>query len=70
MEVRVTRKFRDAHTGKLHAVGDVLDIDEERLAEIQAVADDLVEVLPEKPKAAPRAKKPAAKKPAAKKPAK
>lgn len=46
MKVRVIKKFRDRHTGVRHNVGTVIDITEERFAEIQSV-DNLVEKLPD-----------------------
>ena len=34
MKVKVIRKFRDLHTGEIHEVDDVLEVTEERFAEI------------------------------------
>lgn len=39
MKVKVTRKFTDKHTKKLYNKGDVLDITEERYAEILSVGN-------------------------------
>lgn len=39
MKVKVIRKFRDKYTGVLHKKGDLLDITEERYAEIMGVGD-------------------------------
>ena len=46
--VKVLTAFRNKYTGALHAPGDILDITEERIEEIKAVADNLIEVIPEK----------------------
>lgn len=45
--VKVLTAFRNRYTGTLHAPGDILDITEERIEEIKAVADNLIEVIPE-----------------------
>jgi hypothetical protein len=45
--VKVLTAFENRYTGVLHAPGDILDITEERIAEIKAVADNLIEVIPE-----------------------
>lgn len=45
--VKVLTAFRNKYTGALHAPGDILDITEERIEEIKAVADNLIEVIPE-----------------------
>lgn len=45
--VKVLTAFRNRYTGALHAPGDILDITEERIEEIKAVADNLIEVIPE-----------------------
>lgn len=45
--VKVLTVFRNKYTGALHAPGDILDITEERIEEIKAVADNLIEVIPE-----------------------
>lgn len=37
MKVKVTRKFRDKHTGDLYATGTVLELTEERYKEIVSV---------------------------------
>lgn len=44
---KVLTAFRNKYTGALHAPGDILDITEERIEEIKAVADNLIEVIPE-----------------------
>lgn len=54
MEVKVIKRFRDKHSGKIYKVGDVLKITEERLTEIESVSKELVSVIesePEEPKA-------------------
>lgn len=45
--VKVLTAFRNKYTGALHAPGDILDITEERIEEIKAVADNLIDVIPE-----------------------
>lgn len=45
--VKVLTAFRNKYTGALHAPGDILDITEERIEEIKAVADNLIEVITE-----------------------
>jgi hypothetical protein len=45
--VKVLTVFRNKYTGALHAPGDILDITEERIEEIKAVAGNLIEVIPE-----------------------
>lgn len=45
--VKVLTAFKNKYTGALHAPGDILDITEERIEEIKAVADNLIEVIPE-----------------------
>ena len=45
--VKVLTAFRNRYTGTLYAPGDILDITEERIGEIKAVADNLIEVIPE-----------------------
>lgn len=45
--VKVLTAFRNKYTGALHAPGDILDITEERIEEIKAVVDSLIEVIPE-----------------------
>lgn len=45
MEVKVLEKFRDKHTGEIHKVDDVLKVTKKRLAEIESVSKDLVEVI-------------------------
>ena len=45
--VKVLTALRNKYTGALHAPGDILDITEERIEEIKAVADNLIEAIPE-----------------------
>ena len=45
MEVKVLEKIRDKHTGEIHKVGDVFKVTKKRLAEIESVSKDLVEVI-------------------------
>lgn len=44
MKVKVTRTFRDKHTGERHRKGDLLDITEERYAEIMSVGDFVYQI--------------------------
>lgn len=46
MKALVKETFNDKHTGELHKVGDILEITDERFAEILTVAP-LVEAIPE-----------------------
>lgn len=46
MKALVKETFNDKHTGELHKVGDILEITDERFAEILTVAT-LVEAIPE-----------------------
>lgn len=46
MKVKVIREFIDRHTGKLHLVGDTLEITDERYAEI-GKSGKFVEVQPD-----------------------
>ncbi len=39
MKVKVTRQFRDKYTGELHKKGDLLEVTEERYAEIMSVGN-------------------------------
>lgn len=39
MKVKVTRKFRDKYTGELYKKGDLLEVTEERYAEIMSVGN-------------------------------
>lgn len=50
MKVKVIKKFIDKHTGEVHKEGDILNIKKDRFEEINKVADDLVEEIPEEPK--------------------
>ena len=47
MKVKVIKKFIDKHTGKVHKVGEVLNIKKERLEEINKVEENLKEKLVE-----------------------
>ena len=51
MKVKVIDKFRDKHTKKIHNVGDVLTISQERCDEILTVGN-FVEEIKEEPKEA------------------
>jgi hypothetical protein len=51
MKVKVIKKFRDKHTKKIHNIGDVLTISQERYVEICSVGK-FVERINEEPKAA------------------
>lgn len=46
MKALVKETFNDKHTGELHKAGDILEITDERFAEILTVAP-LVEAIPE-----------------------
>ena len=46
MKVRVKKRFKDKYTKKKHLPGDILDITEERFAEIQQVGDLVEEIVP------------------------
>lgn len=46
MKVKVTHKFKDRHTGQLHAKGDVLELTDERYQEI-AGAGNFVQIIPD-----------------------
>jgi len=46
MKVKVTHKFKDKHSGKLHSKGEVLEISEERYQEIASVGN-FVQIVPE-----------------------
>ena len=43
-KVKVLESFVDVHTRKVHPVGEVFEATEERIAEIQSVNADLIEV--------------------------
>lgn len=47
MKVKVLKEFIDVHTEELHKVGDVMEITEERFAEIKKVNADLVKKVME-----------------------
>ena len=51
MKVKVLKKFKDKHTGKVHKVDEVFTVSKERFAEIQSVGN-LVEEVKEDKKAA------------------
>ena len=40
--VKVLTAFKNKYTGALYAPGDILDITEERIEEIKAVADEVI----------------------------
>lgn len=44
-KVKVLDSFVDVHTRKVHPVGEVFEATEERIAEIQSVNPDLIEVV-------------------------
>lgn len=46
MQVKVNKEFVDIHTKKLHPVGEVFEVDDKRLAEIQKVDKNMVQVIP------------------------
>ena len=45
MEVIVTHKFKDRHTGKTHDQGEVLEISEERYEEIASVGNFVMRIF-------------------------
>lgn len=45
MKVKVNVDFYDIHTGEFHREGDVWEITESRLKEIQSVSDEYVTVI-------------------------
>ena len=55
-KVKVLDSFVDVHTRKVHPVGEVFEATEERIAEIQSVNADLIEVVAEAPAKKPRKK--------------
>lgn len=55
MKAKVLQEFRDKYSGKLHKVGDVIEVSAERFEEIQTVGN-LVEEVKEKAKTAKKAK--------------
>lgn len=44
MQVKVNKEFVDKHTGELHKVGEIFEVTDKRLAEIQKVDKDMVQV--------------------------
>lgn len=44
-KVKVLESFMDVHTKALHPVGEVFEATEERIAEIQYVNADLIEIV-------------------------
>lgn len=46
MQVKVKKEFKDIHTNEIHSVGEILEITETRLAEIQKVDKNMVQVIP------------------------
>ncbi len=45
MKVTIRKDFIDKYTGELHRIGEVIDVTEERLAEIRKVDAGFVEVV-------------------------
>lgn len=52
MKIKVISEFIDKHTLEFHKVGEVLDCDESRLAEIESVRKGLVTVVNTEPETA------------------
>lgn len=50
VKIKVKYSFIDVHTNTVHPVGEVIEVSEERLAEINSVNPDLVQVVREKKK--------------------
>lgn len=50
MKVIVRKDFIDVHTDALHECGELMDVTEERLKEIQRIDPGLVEVVKERKK--------------------
>lgn len=48
MKVKVLKKFIDKHSGEIHKEGDLLTVSKDRFEEINKVADNLIEEIPEK----------------------
>ena len=44
-KVKVVESFIDVHTRELHPVGEVFEATDERIAEIQSVSANLIEVV-------------------------
>lgn len=44
-KVKVLESFKDVHTHAFHPVGEVFEATEERIAEIQSVNKNLIEVM-------------------------
>ena len=53
MKAKVIKEFKDKHTKKIHKVGDVLTVSQERFDEILTVGN-FVEEINEEPKAEPK----------------
>lgn len=47
VRIKVLRPFIDIHTKNRHGVGEVFEATPERVAEIQSVDPDLIQVLPD-----------------------
>lgn len=45
MKATIRKEFIDKHTGELHRIGEVIDVTDERLAEIRKVDAGFVEVV-------------------------
>lgn len=56
MKVKVMKEFVDIHTQEVHKVNDIMDVTQERLAEIQKVDAGLVKEMVETPKRTGKAK--------------
>lgn len=57
-KVKIEQRFIDRHTGKMRNAGEVVELTEERIAEIQSVDPALISVLAEeKPKGEEKPKK-------------
>ena len=56
MKVKVMKEFVDVHTQEVHKVNDIMDVTQERLAEIQKVDTGLVKEMVETPKRTGKAK--------------
>ena len=44
-KIKVLESFKDIHTNVIHPVGEVFEATEERIAEIQSVNPNLIEVV-------------------------
>lgn len=55
MKVKTLKRFRDAHTGDIHEVGDEFDVTQDRLDEILAVGNFVKKVAARRRKTAEKA---------------